>query len=62
VQGVHQLTFVKMGNNEVNAHYICVNCKRQFIDYYDQKGYTQDIKSDGRSTNKEPAVITFVDG
>lgn len=38
--------FVRMGDNVVNAHYICVNCKRQFIEYYDQKGYTEDIKSE----------------
>ena len=35
-----------MGSNEVNTHYICINCKRQFIDSYDQKGYTEDIKSE----------------
>lgn len=35
-----------LGSNEVNAHYICVNCKRQFIDSYNQKGYSEDIKKE----------------
>ncbi len=33
-----------MGNKEVNAHYICVKCGRQFIDSYEPKGYSEEIK------------------
>lgn len=32
--------------NGVNAHYICVDCRRHFIESYDQEGYTEDIKSE----------------
>jgi transposase-like protein len=35
-----------MAGKGVNTHYICVGCKRQFIDSYDQKEYTEDIKSE----------------
>ena len=30
----------------VNAHYIWAECNRQFIEYYDRKGYKEDIKSE----------------
>ena len=33
-----------MGNKEVNAHYICVQCSRQFINFYEPKGYSEEIK------------------
>lgn len=31
---------------EVSAHYICVNCRRQFIQQYDPKGYSEQIKQE----------------
>ncbi len=36
----------KNGKQRGKQNYICVNCKRQFIDFYDQKGYTEDVKSE----------------
>ncbi len=36
----------KNGWQRGKQNYICVNCKRQFIESYDQKGYTEDIKSE----------------
>ncbi len=30
----------------VNAHHICVDCGRQFIDSYEQQGYSEEIKSE----------------
>ena len=43
---MHQLTFVRMAGKEVSTHYICVGCKRQFIDSYEQKGYSDKVKSE----------------
>ena len=34
----------KNGRQRGKQNYICVNCKRQFIESYDQKGYTEDVK------------------
>lgn len=34
----------KNGRQRGKQNYICVGCKRQFIEYYDQKGYTEDVK------------------
>ncbi len=34
------------GRQRGKQNYICVNCKHQFIESYDQKGYTEDIKSE----------------
>ena len=34
----------KNGQQRGKQNYICVQCKRQFIEFYDQKGYTEDIK------------------
>ena len=36
--------FAKMVNSVVNAHYICVECKRQFIESYEPLGYSEDIE------------------
>ncbi len=36
-----------MESEEVNAHYICISCDRQFIDVYDPpKGYSQELKQE----------------
>ncbi len=34
----------KNGRQRGKQNYICVDCKRQFIEYYDHKGYREDIK------------------
>lgn len=36
----------KNGRQRGKQNYMCVDCKRQFIESYDQKGYTEDIKSE----------------
>ncbi len=36
----------KNGRQRGKQNYICVPCKRQFLEYYDHKGYTEDIKSE----------------
>jgi insertion element IS1 protein InsB len=41
---VRQATIAKMVNKEVNLHYICVECGRQFVDSYEPKGYSEEIK------------------
>lgn len=41
------LRLEKTVNGEVNAHHICVNCGRQFIDVYNSpKGYSDEIKQE----------------
>lgn len=35
---------VKTGRNKVNKHHICCDCHRQFIDIYEPKGYSDEIK------------------
>ncbi len=39
-----QLISVGTGLKEVSFNYICVNCQRQFIQHYDPKGYSEQIK------------------
>lgn len=36
----------KNGRQRGKQNHICVDCKRQFIESYNQKGYTEDIKSE----------------
>ena len=36
----------KNGRQRGKQNYICVNCQRQFIEYYDKTGYTENIKSE----------------
>ncbi len=37
----------KNGRQRGKRNYIlCVDCKRQFIEYYDHKGYAEDIKTE----------------
>lgn len=36
----------KNGKQRGKQNHICVQCKRQFIDAYDQKGYAENIKSE----------------
>lgn len=43
---MRQLISAGMEGNVVSAHYICVSCKRQFIESYDWRGYTENIKSE----------------
>jgi transposase-like protein len=44
---VSLLRLEKTVNGEVNAHHICVNCGRQFIDVYNSpKGYSDEIKQE----------------
>ncbi len=33
-----------LAKNLVNLHYICVQCGRQFIDFYELQGYSEEIK------------------
>ena len=35
---------VKNGRRQNKQNYLCRNCNRQFIDTYDQRGYSQDVK------------------
>ena len=42
---VSQLISIKMVTKKVNSNYICVPCKRQFIDHYQpQKGDPEEVK------------------
>jgi transposase-like protein len=41
---VHQLISAKTEEKVVNLHYICVSCRRQFIDSYEKQGYSEEIK------------------
>jgi transposase-like protein len=36
----------KNGKQRGKQNYICVNCSRQFIEYYNQKGYSNEIKQE----------------
>ena len=33
-----------MVGEKISAHYLCRNCDRQFVDIYDQRGYSQEVK------------------
>lgn len=35
---------VKNGRRKDKQNYLCRNCDRQFIDTYDQRGYSQEVK------------------
>jgi len=35
---------VKTAKSKVNTHHICCGCRRQFIDIYEPKGYSDEIK------------------
>ena len=34
----------KNGHRQAKQNYICVDCKRQFLDQYDVRGYSDDVK------------------
>lgn len=36
----------KNGRKKDKQNYICVDCKKQFIDTYDRRGYSQEIKEE----------------
>lgn len=46
VQSVDQLISARTAGKMVNAHHICVICGRQFIDSYEQQGYSEEIRSE----------------
>jgi insertion element IS1 protein InsB len=34
----------KNGHRQAKQNYICVSCKRQFLDQYDPRGYSDEVK------------------
>ena len=45
VQSVHQLTYTKTEGRKISQHYICVDCGRQFINFYDSQGYPEKLNA-----------------